>query len=289
MQKSGPRQAGASAARSTLCEQGDSVSLFRRTVEKKCYQPSDIACWPLIPFSNRIDHGRFVFDGKEHRLRLDAATGPHALHGLGWRGAWSVISAECRACKLALNHAANEHWPFAFLAEQTFTLNEDGLTIITNFTNSDQNHAPYGLGQHPYIMRPQGTRLFAQVNGVWLTDDTALPTKHINLPATWDWRKGCALDDVFVDNCFEPLQGAVRVVWPDSSELTIEGSDNLRFLIIYNPPLENYVCVELVTHMPDAINRAEKGQSDTGFAVLPSGDIAVLIHRFRYRPAPRPP
>jgi len=182
---------------------------------------------------------------------------------MGWDGvalgAW--ISAECRACKLALNHAANEHWPFAFLAEQTFTLNEDGLTIITKFTNSDPNHAPYGLGQHPYIMRPQGTRLFAQVNGVWLTDDTALPTKHINLPAKWDWRKGCALNDVFVDNCFEPLQGAVRVVWPDSSELTIEGSDNLRFLIIYNPPLENYVCVELVTHMPDAINRAEKDKA----------------------------
>ena len=88
---------------------------------------------------------------------------------------------------------------------------------------------------------------------------------------------------------FDPLQCAVRVVWPDSSELTIEGSDNLRFLIIYNPSLENYVCVELVTHMPDAINRAAQGHSVAGFAVLPSRDIAVLIHRFRYRSAPSPP
>lgn len=143
-----------------------------------------------------------VFDGKDHRVRLGAATGPHALRGLGWRGAWRVISAERGACKLALNHTANEHWPFYFPAEQTFTLNEDGLTIITNFTNSDQKHAPYGLGRHPHIARPQGTRLFAQVDGVWLTDDIVLPTKRINLPATWDWRKGRVLDDVLVDNCF---------------------------------------------------------------------------------------
>jgi len=198
-----------------------------------------------------------------------------------------VISAERGACKLALNHTANEHWPVYFLAEQTFTLNEDGLTIITNFTNSDQKHAPMARTAS-HIARPQGTRLFAQVDGVWLTDDTVLPTKRINLPATWDWRKGRVLDDVLVDNCFYPLQCAVRV-----SGRKLRADDRRirqsALLIIYNPSLENYVCVELVTHMPDAINRAAQGHSVAGFVVLPSRDIAVLIHRFRYRSAPSPP
>ncbi len=84
-------------------------------------------------------------------------------------------------------------------------------------------------------------------------------------------------------------QRAVAFLLSGQADIHLERRDNLRFLVIYNPPSEDYVCVEPTTHMPDAINRAALGQSVTGFAVLPAHDTAAAVHRFSYRPAPRSP
>ncbi|MGA8170772.1 MAG: aldose 1-epimerase [Methylocystis sp.] len=279
-----PSAGGGVARFDYLGARGAPIALLRRTVEQERLQPTDLACWPLLPYSNRIDHGRFVFHGREHRLPSNRPAAPHALHGVGWRSAWRVVAAEASACAIALDHAANEDWPFSFSARQSFTLNDDGLTIVTSVTNSDHRSMPYGLGQHPYIVRPPGTRLYAQVDGVWMTDAAVLPTEHADLPPEWDLRKGCSLDDIFLDNCFDGLEGAVRVVWPDGRELAITGSDNLRFLIVYNPSRVNFFCVELVSHMPDAFNRAARGQIGAGFAVLRPLETVASTHRFVHRP-----
>ena len=280
-----PHAGGGVARLDYLGEQDGPVALLRRATEKENYQPTDLACWPLLPFSNRINQGKFAFDGKEHRLPPYAAASPHALHGVGWRSAWRVVEAEGNECTIALDHAANENWPFSFTAEHSFSLDDDGLTSVTSIANSGATPMPYALGQHPYIPRPPGTRLFAQAEHVWLTDATIIPTERVDIPPRWDLREGRALDGVFVDNCFDRLNGPVRVAWPDGSKLTIAGSDNLRFLIVYNPAQENFVCVKLVSHMPDAFNRAARGQEDAGFAILRPFETAVSPHRFVYRPA----
>ena len=281
-----PETGGGIACFNYLPPKGDSLALFRRTTEKEIYQPTDLACWPLVPYSNRIAQGRFVFEGAEYQLPLNVAGHPHALHGVGWQSTWRVVAAKSERCHLVLDHAANEGWPFSFLAEEIFALNENGMTIITTLTNRDNRPMPYGLGQHPYISRPPGTKLFAEIDGVWLTDDTIMPMVRTEVPSEWDLRHGCALDGVLMDNCFDDLRNAVRVAWPDGSELAISGSDNLRFLVVYNPPQENYVCVEPVSHMTDAINRVARGEKDTGFAVLQTGEKAVSTHSFIYSPAP---
>jgi aldose 1-epimerase len=279
-----PRVGGAVARLDYLGENGAPIPLLRRAIAKESYQPTDLACWPLLPFSNRIKEARFVFDGKEHRLPPDPAASPHALHGVGWRSAWRIVAIKQDKCMIALDHAADENWPFSLGAWQRFALNEDGLTILTTIANRGETSMPYGLGQHPYIARPPGTRLFARVDGVWLTDAAVIPTERAPIPPEWDLREGCILDNVSLDNCFDGLKGDVRVAWPDGGELAISGSDNLRFLIIYNPPRENFVCVELVSHMPDAFNRAAREDEDTGFAVLRPLETAVSRHRFVYRP-----
>ncbi len=46
------------------------------------------------------------------------------------------------------------------------------------------------------------------------------------------------------------------VQWPDGSSLAISGTENLNFLVVYNPPQENYVCVEPVSHMTGLLSIA---------------------------------
>src|SRR5690606_27483745 len=52
--------------------------------------PIDSACYPLVPFGNRICGNRFAFEGKEYALEPNTDWDRHYLHGEGWRSQWSI-------------------------------------------------------------------------------------------------------------------------------------------------------------------------------------------------------
>jgi aldose 1-epimerase len=260
--------------------------VFRRTPQKPRYEPYDLACWPLVPYPNRIKNGRFQFGGRHYQLPLNYEGVTHPLHGLGWLRAWETVEQQRHRCRIQLVHQANAAWPFSFTASQQFVLTARGLEIELKITNDGEEPMPYGLGQHPYIERPHGTRVQAQVNGVWLTDEHLVPTTHSVLPAHWDLRAGFELDGMFMDNCFDGLRGDATVLWPDGSRLVIGSSPNMGFLVVFSEPKESYVCIEPVSHMTDAINFAADGYVDTGLEVLAPDASASATHRFHSHPSP---
>ena len=60
--------------------------------------------YPLIPYSNRIAHGRFSFQGIEHQLALNFGDHPHSIHGNAWQSPWQVDEATDTHCRLSLLH-----------------------------------------------------------------------------------------------------------------------------------------------------------------------------------------
>ena len=52
----------------------------------------DSACFPLVPFSNRIRHGAFEFEGHAYRLGSNWDGDAHAIHGEGWLRPWQVVA-----------------------------------------------------------------------------------------------------------------------------------------------------------------------------------------------------
>ena len=55
--------------------------------------PLDAACFPLVPYCNRIRDGRFRFGGREVVLPPNFAPEPHSLHGLSWQAPLVVLSS----------------------------------------------------------------------------------------------------------------------------------------------------------------------------------------------------
>ena len=51
-----------------------------------------LACFPLVPYSNRIAYGRFHWDGTDHLIDRNFGDHPHAIHGIGWQRPWEVAS-----------------------------------------------------------------------------------------------------------------------------------------------------------------------------------------------------
>ena len=112
------------------------------------FAASDSACFPLVPYSNRIRDGRFSFQGKDYRLLPNFAPSPHTIHGHGWKLPWQVASRRGSEVSLQYRHDGSD-WPAPYLAEQRFALAEGSLTVEIAVTNEGSTPMPAGLGLHP--------------------------------------------------------------------------------------------------------------------------------------------
>jgi len=277
-----PELGGAMSAFEALDGPDGPRALFRPTPAAASYMPVQLSSWPMLPYANRIRDGRFSYAGRAHRLPRNLPGFAHPLHGLGLLQSWQVMDVSNRDCTLGCHVDAGEAWPYGFRARQHFLLDEAGLCITLELQNTHERPMPYGLGQHPYIMRPPGTRIQAQVRGVWLTDAETLPIACTTLPREWDLPGGCNLGELDIDNCFVGFAGAARVLWPDGSALRLSASAAVAFLVIYSPIRQDFVCVEPVTQVPDCFNLAAAGHEDVGLRVLAPGQSAIVVHRFDF-------
>jgi aldose 1-epimerase len=263
-------------------------TLFRSTREQPRYLPTDLASFPLLPYSNRIAEGRFHMGGSAFQLPRNFAGFEHPLHGVGWIRPWLVTEQQSDRCSLRLVHGGDADWPCAFAAFQEIALTDCGLELRLELLNSGERAMPYGIGQHPYIRRPSGTRISAPVKGVWLSDPQQVPTHRVALPERWNLPEGRVFDDCFVDHCFDGLNGDVRVEWPDGSGLCISSSPAMQFLVVYSVPERDFVCIEPVSQRPNAFNAAAADQGDAGVAVLEPRQSITVVQRFDYLPASVP-
>lgn len=209
-----------------------------------------------------------------YQLPLNFGDHPHSIHGVGWQLSWRLKrqAPDRIVLELAYDGAG---WPFAFHATQTVALDGATLHHELTLTNRADVPAPAGLGMHPYFPRHGRATLTADVHGVWLTEDTCLPTERVPCPSHWNLSAGANADKLHCDNQFETWDRRARIVWPDenmSAELT--ASDDLDRLVVYAPAEEDFFCVEPVSHMTDAFNRSADGMSneETGMRILEPGE-----------------
>ena len=243
--------------------------------------PLSLASFPLAPYPNRIRNGRFRFDGREIALPLNFGDHPHSIHGHGWQAPWHEIERTASQVGLRYRHSADA-WPFDYEAHQTIALSPSGLSIALSVRNRAERPMPVGLGVHPYFPRASGARLTARVDGVWLTDDDAMPTTHTSVPPRWNMAAGAAVGGMACDNLFTGWDGPAIVEWPaERVRLRIEAGGLFRFLVVYTPVNEDCFGVEPVSQVTDAFNLAAAGAEDTGMRVLEPGQSLSGTVRFR--------
>jgi aldose 1-epimerase len=244
-------------------------------------QVSGMACFPLVPFSNRVREGRFACDGRTVVLGLNAPTMRHAIHGQGWQRPWTVASAGPSGLVLTLRHLPDA-WPWRYAARLAFTLDGEGLAVELSVRNEDSRAMPAGIGCHPYFPRTPQCRVRAEVRGFWRTDAEVMPVELTAPPPHADLNKGVLVDAVSLDNNFTGWQGEAVIEWPErEARLTMRASPSLPFLVLYSPPGRDFFALEPVSHCTDAFNLMTT-RPDTGAAMLAPG--AELSGSFRLTP-----
>lgn len=238
--------------------------------------PLEAASFPLVPYANRIANGAFAFDGRLVTVPPTSGFEPHALHGLGWLRPWTVVRAGSDAVDLTLVAGADADWPWAWSASHSLRLDGDGLEMTLSITNQDAAAMPAGLGLHPYFAADDQTTLTLPAGRVWITEND-IPHTLAAADAVIDWRAGAALADApFVDNAYADWSGKAHLDHADH-RVTMTASANAPWVQVYAPGAGGFVCVEPVTHRPDAHN-APKGE-DAGLVVLAPGQTLSMSMR----------
>lgn len=217
----------------------------------------DAACFPLVPFSNRIANGRFAAGGREIQLspNMPSVSALHPLHGYGWLAPWVVVAAGAATATLAHTNEGGD-WPWPYRAEQCFSLTETGISIRISLTNMADNAMPAGLGIHPYFPRNGETRYRGLHCGEWLSDGDCLPVSLDLREVARDWWQGRSVASRSVDTVYVGRSGALEIVWPDRSlALTMTPSPLLGCTAVYVPEDADFFCAEPVSHETNSVNR----------------------------------
>jgi aldose 1-epimerase len=253
------------------------------------------ACYPLVPYSNRIANAQLVVDGRVHALARNFGDHPHSIHGVGWQQPWRVVAQEEASALLAFDHGGAQvdarAWPWPFRATQSFVLTADvaAATLAARITiaNTGTTPFPFGLGFHPFFPRSAATELAFHADAVWGTDATQLPTTRIAIPDAWRFDPPRAVDAVALDNVFTGWRGEATLVDRNRRVVTTIAADRAAsFLVVYVPPSRDFLAVEPVTHMTDAFNRAARGEAGTGSRTLAAGAAFSCTMRVSVRMLP---
>jgi aldose 1-epimerase len=234
-----------------------------------------MACFPLLPYANRIGNGRFTWNGHAYQLPLNSA--PHSIHGIGRERPWQIDQSSLAMLALSLHHAGDATWPFAFDATLGYRLDDDGLTVDLAITNKAAEPAPAGLGLHPYFPKANDAALMFSAAGAWQNDANFLPARHGPVPEDWQHETPRPVAGSDIDNCFTGWAGSA-VIHAGPASLRIEASSVFGNLQVYTPPRNPFFAVEPVTHSPNAINHPDLPVGQ-GMAVLaPNERLAGRIH-----------
>ena len=243
------------------------------------WNPLDMASFPLVPFSNRIGGGAFLWDGVRHQLPPSALPDRHAIHGVGWRRAWRVVESAADRALLRHEHDASADWPWAYAAEQRFRLTAFGLEIAMTATNAADRPVPLAFGLHPYF-DAAGAHLRFAASPIWRSGIDGLPARSEPPGADRDFREGLAVTATDLDNGYDGWDGRAAIWWADRP-YALRITSDLPCAVVYTPASERFFCFEPVPHSNNALNLAGEGRA---MPVVTPGEVFSADVRFEVLP-----
>lgn len=204
--------------------------------------PADSMCdgargTPLVPWPNRLEDGRYTFDGRTHQLPLTEPARGNAIHGLLRWQPWSLLTKSTDRLTVTARIHPQQGYPFDLTMEIGYQLADDGLVVSVTATNSGTGVCPYAFGQHPYLSASGSCldecTLSVPAGSVIRTDDRQLPVATLPVDQTsLDFREPRRIETRQIDSAFTDLRreasgrahiqlvapdGAVTEVWQDEA------------------------------------------------------------------------
>jgi aldose 1-epimerase len=236
----------------------------------------------LIPWPNRLQDGRYEFEGRHYQLPLTEPERSNAIHGLVRWSVWSVGEHESE--RVVMRHRLHPQpgYPFILDLSIEYMLSANGLSVQTTATNVGPDRCPYGCGAHPYLSvgteTVDATVLRAPGRTVLQADGRGIPTGATPVADTeYDFGEPRAVADTKLDHGFTDLErgedglAMVELTNPASGvALAVWVDESFPYLMLFTgdlPEVERRaLAVEPMTCAPNAF------RSGDSLIVLEPGD-----------------
>jgi aldose 1-epimerase len=165
----------------------------------------------LMPWPNRLEDGRYTFEGVAQQLALTEPKRANASHGLVRWVAWSVEEHTATSVSLTYRLMAQTGYPWTLDLHVQYDVSADGLTVTQSATNLSDAAAPYASGAHPYLTvgsRLDDCELVLPASTRGLADpERLLPTGREDVEGTtYDFRVSRPLKDTVFNDAFTDLR-----------------------------------------------------------------------------------
>jgi len=236
----------------------------------------------LTPFPNRINKGKYEFEGNTHELLTNMP--PHAIHGLVFDKSFTIVSKIASSDSAALTvmypyRMETVGFPFSFDVYIEYLLDADGLTTTTTITNTGEGNIPVGDGWHMYFQCPckiDDCLLTVPSDYILIPDSTLIPTG--DKKAFTLFNAPLIFSNTTFDDCFSivPDNKIAEVVLTDvQNDLSViswqeTGERKYNYLQIFTPLHRETMAIEPMTCQPDAFNNHE------GLIILKPQEQVVL-------------
>ena len=198
----------------------------------------------LAPWPNRLDHGRYVFDGQEGRVALDEPDLSNAIHGMVRWLPWDLLARSGNAAQLGCVLHPQPGYPWRLELRVGYRLGDDGLEVTADATNLSEVVLPFGIGFHPYLTVGTPT-----VDTAWLvmparrrllTDARGLPVGEVDLAGTeFDFATRRPVGTVDLDTAYADLirdeagRACVQLDSPEGRSVELWVDEAFRYLMAF--------------------------------------------------------
>ena len=119
----------------------------------------------LFPFVDRIESGKYVFEGVEYTLPCNEANHKNALHGFLNNKPFQILQSTADEERVSASFFFDydgglQGFPFSCTVTIIYTLNANGFSCNTSIQNKSNRNMPVGMGWHPYFRTNSGHSQF---------------------------------------------------------------------------------------------------------------------------------
>jgi aldose 1-epimerase len=177
-------------------------------------------CQTLIPWPNRVQDGQWSWQGERQQLTLSEPEQHNAIHGLVRWLSWDVVEHLEASVTLRCRSMPQPGYPWRLEVTNSWSLADDGLTVVTTVRNGSTTPAPVAVGFHPYITVGTETideaALTIPATTRLLTGAQQIPTGPEAVAGTaFDFTVARPIGDTEIDHTYANLQrdadGLVRL------------------------------------------------------------------------------
>ena len=265
----------------------------------------------LAPWADRLDEQAFYANGRRYAFDMSMGNvrGANPIHGFLMSAPdWNVIEARADGQSAwvtsRLEFFKHPQWirqfPFAHTIEMTHRLREGVLEVATRIDNLSIDPMPVAVGFHPFFQLTDSSRdewtLSVAARTHWPLTDAKMPAGGTQ-PIDKFFANAAAialapleLDDVFSDLTRDARGLATMSLRGKAQRLDVVLGANYRAVVIYAPKpaqgqdaaTRNFVCIEPVAGIINALNLAHKGLYKDLQSIPPGG---VWQESFWIRPS----